>query len=220
VVAISQDHKILCMKLKVVLKFENNPSALKNPEIHINSESHTKMTRYATALTFSLICVLAPPFAARAVTVPSGTSLLVRTLDQLSSGDKAGKSFAGRLDANLVVKGKVVVLAGSKVYGRVESSRSAGRAFGQSKLALGLTKIVVDGRPVAIATGNYEQSGPRSGRKTAGRTAAGALVGAAFGGPAAGAAIGAATGLIGKGKSVEVPAGTLFEFRLTRSVTL
>jgi len=178
------------------------------------------MTRHATAFTLSLICVFLTPFAARAVTVPSGTSLSVRTVDPVSSNDGAGKSFAARLDANLVVKGKVVAPAGSKVYGRVESSRSAGRAFGQSKLALSLRKIVVDGRPVAIATGNYEQAGPRSGRKTAGRTAAGALVGAAFGGAAAGAAIGAATGLIGKGKSVEAPAGTLLEFRLARSVSL
>jgi hypothetical protein len=38
----------------------------------------------------------------------------------------------------------------------------------------------------------------------------------AAGGPAVGAAIGAASGLIGKGKSVEMPAGTLFEFRLMR----
>jgi hypothetical protein len=163
---------------------------------------------------------LLTPFAARAVTIPSGTSLLVRTVDQVSSSDKAGKSFAARLDVNLVVKGRVVISAGSKVYGRVESSKSAGRAFGQSKLALRLRKIVVDGRPVAIATGSYEQSGPRSGRKTAGRAAAGSLVGFALGGPAAGAAIGAATGLIGQGKSVEAPAGTLFEFRLTQPVSL
>jgi hypothetical protein len=178
------------------------------------------MTRYATAFTLTLICVLLTPFAARAVTIPDGTSLFVRTVDQVSSNDKAGKSFAARLDSNLVVKGKVVIPAGSKVYGRVESSRSAGRAFGQSKLALSLRKVVVDGRPVAIATGNYEQSGPRSGRKTAGRAAAGSLVGFALGGPAAGAAIGAATGLIGQGKSVDAPPGTLLEFRLTRPVTL
>ena len=178
------------------------------------------MTRLVTTFTLSLICVLLTPFAARAVTIPSGTSLLVRTVDRLSSNDAAGKSFAARLDSNLVVKGKVVIPAGSKVYGRVESSKSAGRAFGQSKLSLSLRKIVVDGRPVAIATGSCEQVGPRSGRKTAGRTAAGALVGAAFGGPAAGAAIGAATGLIGKGKSVDAPAGTLFEFRLTQAVSV
>jgi hypothetical protein len=37
-------------------------------------------------------------------------------------------------------------------------------------------KIVVNG-PVSIATGNYEESGPRSGRKTAASAAAGTLVG-------------------------------------------
>jgi|SRR6516164_4117925 len=42
----------------------------------------------------------------------------------------------------------------------------------------------------------------------------------AAGGPAVGAAIGAASGLIGKGKSVEMPAGTLFAFRLTRPVSV
>jgi hypothetical protein len=134
----------------------------------------------------------------------------------VSSSDKAGKSFAARLDTDIVAKDRVVIPAGSRVYGRVESSKSAGRAFGQSKLALSLRKIVVNGRPVEIATGNYEESGPRSGRKTAGRAAAGAAIGAAFGGPAAGAA----TGLIGRGKSVEAPTGTLFEFRLTQQVSL
>ena len=130
------------------------------------------MTRRITAFTLSLICVLLTSFVARAVTIPSGTSLLVRTVDRLSSNDQVGKSFAARLDANLVVKGKVVIPAGSKVYGRIESSKSAGRAFGQSKLSLSLRKVVVDGRPVAIATGSYEEVGPRSGRKTARRTAA------------------------------------------------
>jgi hypothetical protein len=78
----------------------------------------------------------------------------------------------------------------------------------------------VDGRPVAIATGEFEESGTRSGRKTARRAAAGTLIGFALGGPALGAAIGASTGLIGQGKAIEAPAGTLLEFRLARSVAL
>ena len=100
------------------------------PQLPNYPNFRTKMTRFVTTFTLSLICVLLTPFAARAVTIPSGTSLLVRTVDRLSSNDAAGKSFAARLDSNLVVKGKVVIPAGSKVYGRVESSRSAGRAFG------------------------------------------------------------------------------------------
>lgn len=207
------------------------------------------MTKYSIALTFSLFCAALTPLAARAVTVPDGAALLVRTLDPISSSDKAGKTFAARLDNDLVVKGKVTAHAGSLVYGRVDSSRSAG----QSKLALSLTQIIVHGRPVAIATGNYEGSGPRSSGKTHDRAmavgtafgglasgaaigAAGTAIGAAFGGPAAGAAIGAvgavigaaftgpavgaAVGLIDRGKPVVAPAGTPFEFRLARPVSL
>jgi hypothetical protein len=200
------------------------------------------MTRYTFAFPFTLICFLLAPFAVRAVTVPAGTSLWVRTLDRVSSTDKAGKSFAARLDANLVVNNRVVIPAGSKVYGCIESSKSA---FGHSKLALSLRKILVNGSPLTITTATYEQSGPRSGRKTDSRTAAafggatvgaaGSAIGAAFAGPVAGAAIGAAesiigpavgaaigatTGLVGQPKSIDEPVGALFEFRLTQPVYL
>ena len=124
------------------------------------------MTKYTFAFTFTLICFLLTPFAARAVTVPAGTFLWVRTLDPVSSSDKAGKSFAARLDANLVVNNKVVIPAGSKVYGYIESSKSTGSAFGHSKLALSLREILVNGRPLTITTATYEESGSRSGRKT------------------------------------------------------
>jgi hypothetical protein len=103
---------------------------------------------------------LLPPLHGLASTVPSGTVLSVRTLEPVSSVDKAGKKFAAQLDTNLIVKGRVTAPAGSVVYGRVESSRSAG----QSKLELSLTQIVANGRPVAIATESYEESGHRIGR--------------------------------------------------------
>ena len=204
------------------------------------------MTKYFIALSFSL-CALLTSLPGRASTLPSGTVLSVRTLEPVSSGDKAGKKFAAQLDANLIVKGRVTAPAGSVVYGRVEPSRSAG----QSKLALSLTQIVVNGRPVAIATESYEESGPRIGRTTAGRATGGTamstigsttagyaigvlgtVIGAALGVPAAGTVIGtlgaafgapaagAATGLIGQRKSVVAPPGTPFAFRLARSVSL
>ena len=163
------------------------------------------MTKYFIALTSSLICTLLTPLPARASTLPGGTVLWVRTLEPVSSSDKAGKKFAAQLDTNLIVKGKVTAPAGSKVYGRVESSRSAG----QSKLELSLTQIIVNGRPVAIATQSYEESGPRSGRTTAGRATAGTAIGATVGGTAAsyaigvlGTAIGAALGVPAAGVAI------------------
>lgn len=161
------------------------------------------MTRYAIALSFSLICALLTPLAARASTLPGGTVLRVRTLEPVSSSDKAGKKFAAQLDTNLIVKGKVMAPAGSKVYGRVESARSAG----QSKLELSLTQIIVNGRQVAIATESYEESGPRSGRTTAGRATAGSTIGATVGGTAAGYAIGVLGTVIGAALGVPA-AGT------------
>jgi hypothetical protein len=204
------------------------------------------MSKYFIALTSSLICTLLIPVPTRASTLPGGTVLWVRTLEPVSSRDKAGKKFAAQLDTDLIVKGKVTAPAGSKVYGRVEPSRSAG----QAKLELSLTQIIVNGRPVAIATESYQDSGPRNGRTTAGTVAATAggtaasygigllgsaigaaigvpgagavigILGAAFGAPAAGSAIGAATGVIGQRKSVVAPPGTPFAFRLAQPVSL
>ena len=151
------------------------------------------MAKYSIALIFSLICTLLTPLAARAATVPGGTVLWVRTLDPVSSGDKAGKRFTARLDTDLIVNGKVTAPAGSKVYGRVEPSRSER----QSKFDLSLTHIVVNGRPVAIAAESYEQPDSRSARKAAGRVAAGTTIGSALGGSAAGYAIGAVGTAIG-----------------------
>jgi hypothetical protein len=205
------------------------------------------MIKYFIALSFCLICTFLAPLLGRASTLPRGTVLSVRTLEPVSSGDKAGKKFAAQLDTNLIVRGKVTAPAGSVVYGRVESSTSAG----QAKLALSLTQIVVNGRPVAIVTQSYEESGPRSGHTTAGKATGGTamatvgsttagyaigvvgtMIGAALGVPGAGVAIGtlgsafgapaagAATGLIGQRKSVVAPPGTSFEFRLARPVSI
>jgi hypothetical protein len=206
------------------------------------------MTNYFIVLPFSLICTLLLSLPAPASTLPGGTVLSVRTLEPVSSGDKAGKKFAAQLDTNLIVKGRVTAPAGSIVYGRIEPARSAGTA----KLKLSLTQIVVNGRPVAIATESYEESGPRSGRTVTGKPTAGTAIGTTVGGtaasyaigllgtaigtaigiPAAGVAIGtlgaafgapavsSATGLIGQQKSLVAPPGTPFEFRLARPVSL
>ena len=64
---------------------------------------------------------------------------------------------------------------------------------------------MVNGRPLTIATGTYEESGPRSGPKTDGRATAGTVFPAAFGGSAtgaAGSAIGATIGGLAAGAAI------------------
>lgn len=139
----------------------------------------------------------------RAAVVPAGALLIVRTLDSISSSNSPGTRFAGRLDANLIVKGKVVAPAGTRVYGRVNSSQSAGRAVGRSTLSISLTDISINGKLARIATSNSMHSGTSSGAKTARGAATGALIGAAFdGGRGAGrgAAIGAGASLLQPGQ--------------------
>jgi hypothetical protein len=58
-----------------------------------------------------------------------------------------------------------VAPAGTRVYGRVNSSQSAGRAFGRSTLSINLTDISINGKLVRIATSSSLQSGMPSGDK-------------------------------------------------------
>ena len=154
------------------------------------------------------------------VTLPAGTTLMVRMMDSVSSQNKAGTAFTAKLEQDLAGPNGVAVKGGSVVYGRIQSSTQAGRAMGQSTLDLRLTQLVVNGQTVPIVTSGYQDAGKRSGAKVAKGAAAGAAIGALAGGAAAGAAIGAVAGGVIRGQSITVPPGTLLEFTLTQPVTI
>ena len=168
----------------------------------------------------------APAAAAAApvsVSVPAGTTLLVRMMDGASSNDSKGKRFTTTLESDLVVNGKTVAKAGTKVYGRVENAQKAGRYVGQSSLDIRLTELTTGASFVPITTGPFAQSGAKSGRKVARGAAAGAAIGAIADegeGAAKGAAIGAVASGVKKGQPVVVPPGTLLEFQLQQPVTV
>jgi hypothetical protein len=164
-----------------------------------------------------------PAAAADSVVVPAGTALLVRMLDGASSSDKEGKRFTTRLETDLVVNGSVVARAGTKAYGLVENAQKAGRFVGKSKLDLRLTELNVNGALVQIRTDVVSEAGQGS----LGKTAKGAVTGAAIGGIADGsdgaedgAGYGAVASGLKKGESVEMPPGTLLEFRLEQPVAV
>jgi hypothetical protein len=163
---------------------------------------------------------VAPAAAPSSVSVPAGTTLVVRMLDGASSNDSKGKRFTTTLETDLVIDGQMVAKAGSKIYGRVENATKAGRYVGKSSLDLRLTEITIGGLLVPIMTGPYAQAGEGSLRKAARGAAAGAAIGAIADDEAGkGAAIGAVASGVKKGQPVVVPPGTLMEFTLQQPVT-
>ena len=162
----------------------------------------------------------APAAQARSVTIPAGTTLMVRMMDSVSSQNKAGTPFTAKLETDLSGTGGMAVKGGATIYGRIQSSTQAGRAVGRSTLDLRLTQIVVNGQPVSIMTSGYQEAGQKSGAKVAKGAAAGAAIGAIAGDAGKGAAIGAVAGGVLRGQSITVPPGTLLEFTLTQAVTL
>jgi hypothetical protein len=85
-----------------------------------------------------------------AATIPAGTTLSVRTLNTIHSNDRVGRTFTARLDKDVAVNGKVVLRAGTKFHGEIESSQTIPR--GAAPLVLNLTDVVANGRTIPIKT--------------------------------------------------------------------
>src|SRR5258708_1601740 len=166
------------------------------------------------------------------VSVPTGTRLLVRTIDPIDSEkNRIGDKFQATLDQSLVVSDGVIAPKGTNVYGRLEEVRQSGQFAGKSQLRLALTGIVLQGRTYAISTGEYELSGKSRGADTAKKTVGGAAVGAVIGaiagggkGAAVGAGVGAGVGtgvqIMTHGDHVRIPSETLLEFSIDQQVSL
>lgn len=161
--------------------------------------------------------------ASASVTVPTGTALLVRLVDPVSSKDPQGKRFTTTLESALSVNGTVVAKPGTKIYGRIQSVQQAGRVRGQSTLDLRLTELASGPALVPLVTSGYTEAGDRSVKKVARGAAAGAAIGAVVEddqGAGKGAAVGAVAGGLKRGETITVSPGSLLEFRLQQPVSL
>ena len=166
------------------------------------------------------------------VTVPMGTRIVVRTIDEIdSSKSRVGDKFQASLEQPLYVNEMLVAPKGADVYGRLEEAKEAGHIQGRSQLKLSLTSIVINGQNVPLSTGDYEIAGKSRGANTAKKVGGGAAVGAVIGaiagggkGAAIGAGVGAGAGtavqVMTKGEQVHVPSETLLEFALDQPLTL
>jgi hypothetical protein len=90
-----------------------------------------------------------------AATIPAGATLVVQTLDPISSVDAPGRRFRAQLATDVTVNGKVVLPSGTKVSGKVETSRRTTMASQQ--LTVNITDVELAGRTVSVKTAGAHQ---------------------------------------------------------------
>jgi hypothetical protein len=165
----------------------------------------------------------APAAAAPAgavLVVPIGTKITVRTVDQVTSNDPAGKKFEVTVDAPVAVGDKTAIPAGTKGYGSLASSKQAGHLAGKSEFRIALTQLVLNGKIMEIRTDPVGESGKNSAGKVVGAAALGTAVGSVTGNAGRGAVIGGALGAAKKGQTVGFPPKTLLDFTLSSPLML
>ena len=174
----------------------------------------------------------APPPAPKKVSVPAGTSMAIRLIDEIDSETaQPGQTFRATLDSPLSVDGDIVIPSGYDVQGHIIDVKSAGKFAGKSELTLQLDRIQVGSKHYAIQTDQYHREGSSRGKNTAAKVGTGAAIGAIIGGIAGGgkgAAIGAAAGgglgggvqAATKGQQIKLPTETVLNFTLQSPVTV
>jgi hypothetical protein len=178
--------------------------------------------------------------------VPAGTALMVKLETTLATfSNKAGDPFQGSVTQAVVLNGKTVIPAGSRIEGRVTKVAEPRRISGKPTIGilpealilptgerLFLDATLVDtnaGRDTDVNNeGEFKGSGHdrRDQLETGGGTAGGMLIGGLVGGPVGlvvGAAIGAgSTGgyWLSKHRSATLPAGTMLTIELNRPLAM
>ena len=153
----------------------------------------------STVLT-TLVLGLAPlsALAQRSLEIPSGTSIRVRMIDNLSSEQtQMGDTFRGTLDEPIEVNGRTLYPKGADVIGRVTDVHPTGRLTEPGELDLVLNTVSsgtvaesIHVEPLIIKGESHSKSNVT---KIGGGAALGAVIGAIAGG-GKGAAIGTLAG--------------------------
>jgi hypothetical protein len=165
--------------------------------------------------------------AQRAGTIDAGTSIDVRTNEEINTNSSDGRVYSGTVERDVQDgKGNVAIPQGSYVELLVRKE--------SDQFALDLESVSINGERFAIQAQNNVISGDRrdgvganqrTGEFVGGGAVIGAIIGAIAGG-GKGAAIGAGVGAAGgagtqlatRGKNVSVPAETLVTFQLEQNL--
>ena len=169
---------------------------------------------------------------ARPVRIAAGTVLEVRVGEALSTArNRVGDKFEATLDEPVTVEGQAVLARGARVEGHVTSSSSSGRLEGRAMIGITLDSVEHQGKKVPLVTTLDTKTGEAHKKRNieliGGGAGVGALIGGIVGGgkgaaigAGAGAAAGAGTAAATGKKDIEIPAETVFAFKLRSAVDL
>ena len=150
------------------------------------------MKRTKIISVIAVICGCIAVSSTNAATLPAGTTITVSTVSAFSSKTVVGRTFEAKLAQEVAVNGRVLLKAGSKVFGKVASSRYNPRK--NDPLTVELISVSVNGRKVPVKTNTFQPgSPPRTGRQAQYGHTAGTLM---------------------------ITPGTLMQFQLLQPVTL
>jgi hypothetical protein len=174
----------------------------------------------------------APEPSAPPLEIPAGTTLEVRINEALSTArNREGDKFTAILEVPVRVGEQEALPRGARLEGVVTTSNASGRLKGRAVIGIRLDAAEYRGAMMPIRTSldtrTSEAHKKRNIELIGGGSGIGALIGALAGG-GKGAAIGAAAGAAaGTGTEaatgkldVEIPAETIFTFRLKDSLVL
>lgn len=139
-----------------------------------------------------------PALGQTSLEIPSGTTIRVRMIDNLSSEQaQAGDTFRGTLDEAIVVNGRELYLKGADVIGRVTDVHATGRLSEPGELDLVLSTVSSGTVAASIHVDPLIIKGESHAKSNVAKIGGGAALGAVIGaiaGRGKGAAIGTLAG--------------------------
>jgi hypothetical protein len=115
-----------------------------------------KLTKSISVI--SVICACVAASSVNAATIPAGTTLTVSTISLVTSQSVVGRSFEAKLAQDVSAKGNVLLKAGTRVFGKIASSRANPRK--SEPLSVKLALLEVNGRRIPVKTNSMEPHGP------------------------------------------------------------
>ena len=111
-------------------------------------------------VTFVLCISISISFAQQLIKIPASTVVVVRSPNELASDQlKTGQELVLSVAADVMVKGKKVIVANSPVVALVESAESSGMVGQAGELRISFqSTTAVDGTTIAL-TGNFFTKG-------------------------------------------------------------